>query len=436
MTTFTEPPRDIPVAADFDVIVCGGGPAGVAAAIASARGGARTALLESQGCLGGVWTAGLLGWILDSDKKIGIMREITQQLDQRGARLSATTGVAYDPEAMKLLLEEMCLKAGVHVRLHTQVVSAGVDSDHRLRVAVTESKSGREAWQAQIFVDATGDGDLSAQAGCSFDIGAPETGETQPMSLLAMVAGIHLNDVSELLIGADDLPAKRRLYSEMERAGVPPSYALPVLLPIRDNLFALHANHEYGASAVDAADVTSATFRSRAELHRIVNSLQGLGGRWSDLRIVATASQIGVREARRVHGLYTVGEADMLDGARHDDAVCRVHFGIDVHSPDPTKSKTFTEDNRTATLPYDIPLRAQIAADVDGLLLAGRCISGDFLAHSSYRVTGNAVALGQSAGVVAALAANGRRLPQEVAWSEVAGALDTASSEHDVAQRA
>ena len=225
-------------------------------------------------------------------------------------------------------------------------------------------------------------------------------------------------------IGGGDREAKERLNAEMDRAGVPPSYTRPVLLRVRDDLFALLANHEYGVSATDADELTAATLRARAEVHQIINGLRSLGGPWRNLHLVATGSQIGVREGRRIHGRYLVSKEDLINGARHEDAVCRVTFGIDVHSTDPEQNKHYSPENRTRTQPYDIPLRALIAKDIDGLLLAGRCISGDFWAHSSYRVTGNAVAMGQAAGVTAALAAKTVRLPHEVPWPEVKAALD------------
>ena len=138
---------------------------------------------------------------------------------------------------------------------------------------------------------------------------------------------------------------------------------------------------------------------------------------------MTTAEQIGVREGRRIHGLYTVTVADMLRGMTHEDAVARVTIGIDVHSTDPQTGKGLEVVNTTRTQPFDIPLRALIARDVQGLLLAGRCISGDFLAHSSYRVTGDAVATGQGAGALAAVAARSHLLPQNVSWGEVRDAL-------------
>ena len=137
-----------------------------------------------------------------------------------------------------------------------------------------------------------------------------------------------------------------------------------------------------------------------------------------------TTTQIGVREGRRIHGRYTLTSEDLIEGARFDDAICRVTMGIDVHSTDPTKTKA-VETKPHRSQPYDIPLRALIARDVDGLLMAGRCISGDFIAHSSYRVTGNAVTMGQAAGICAARAALTNVLPHQVPWSDLEASLAT-----------
>jgi hypothetical protein len=286
---------------------------------------------------------------------------------------------------------------------------------------MTESKSGREAWSAKTFIDCTGDGDLAARAGCAFDVGRPGSGACQPMSLEALVIGLRADEVADFIGGGSEAP-KLRLLAEMERAGVHPSYAKPVLFHIREGLFLLAANHEYGVPATDAEGITAGTIRARAEIHRIVNALRKLGGPWRDVRVVATGEQIGVREGRRVRGRYEVTVDDMVRGATHEDAVCRVTFGIDVHSTDPTRGKSYGNEGVRAK-PYDIPIRALIARDADGLLLAGRCISGDFLAHSSYRVTGNAAAMGQAAGALGAVAALSDRLPHEVPWAEVQSLL-------------
>lgn len=424
MNTIRECAREVPLAGDCDVVVCGGGPAGVAAALAAARAGARTTLLERNGCLGGIWTAGLVAWVIDSGGKAGIMAELKEELFSSGlamSRVERGRNFAFDVDAMKLLLERKCLEAGVDVLLHTQVAAAAIEG-RRLSHVITESKSGRQAWGGKAFIDTSGDGDLCAFSGCGFDVGHPETGRVQPMSLCALVAGIDFDEV-EAFVGGAMLEPKINLQKEMERSGLIPSYTPPVLLRVRDdNLFVLITNHEYNVSAMDARDITQATLNARQEIHRLVAGLRSLGGVWQGIRVIATADQIGVREARRIHGRHCVSLDEMIDGVRHPDAVCRVSAGPDIHATNPDRSTGFdTPPTREGvrSRPYDIPLRALIAKDIDALLMAGRCISGDFFAHSSYRMTGTAVALGEAAGKVAALGALTGRLPHEVAWEEI-----------------
>ena len=416
-----EAARATPIVEECDVIVCGAGPAGIAAAINAARAGAKTRLLEVHGCLGGVWTAGALTWILDYANKPGLMAEIVRHLQQRHA-VAHKGSVAYDVEQMKLLLEELVSAVGVCVQYHTRVVGAIKDDKNRLSVVVTESKSGRQAWRAKTFVDCTGDGDLAALAGCGFDYGSPDGGLAQPMSLMALLTGLNADEVTpftrELAESGGWAGPKDRLKAEMEKGGNSPSYAKPTMFHLREDLFALMANHEYGVSSMDAGQMTAATMRARAEIHRLVNGLRGLGGVWSKVKIVATGEQIGVREGRRIRGLYEVSTNDLAIGARNKDAVCRVTFGIDVHSTDPTKTKGI-EAKPVKSRPYDIPYRALVAKDVDGLLLAGRCISGDFIAHSSYRVTGNSVALGEAAGAAAAVSALAGTTPRETDFETI-----------------
>jgi hypothetical protein len=424
--TFHEPARDIPLADDADVIVCGAGPAGVSAAIVAARAGARVRLFEWRGCLGGVWTAGLLGYFLDFDKP-GFAKELRDKLDARGARAgSSSSRFCYDPEALKLLLEDLCVEAGVKFQYHTRVAAAFREGN-KLTTIVTDSKSGRQAWRAPVFIDTTGDGDLGALAGCSFEIGEAKDCPCQPMSLNALLMVKNAEALREYVRFGKALPGensnsdkKERIREAIEKTGHFPSYAKPTLWQVKDNLLFAMLNHEYGIKPFDAAEVTAATVRARAEMNKMVNGLRALGGPWEGLQIVATAEQIGVRDGRRIAGRFTVQKDDLIKGARHDDGVARVTFGVDIHA-------TSADHNRTGSAimptdikvkPYDIPLRALIAKDVDGLMMAGRCISGDFISHSSYRVTGNAVAMGEAAGVTAALAALSKRPPHEVAWTE------------------
>ncbi len=445
-TVFSEK-LDTPVAGEYDVIVAGSGPAGSAAAITAARAGARTLLLECGGCLGGVWTAGQLSWLFEMDKR-GFTNEINRELLLRGARRGLKAArYTYEIEEMKLLLEELCIASGVDFLLNTRVTKADMDEHKRVRSVVTESKSGRQAWNAKIFIDATGDGDLGALAGCGFDYGEEGSGMAQPMTYMALIVvrdAEQLKDFISFYETEDNLPGTlgklvvesgedwlkrhvwRRFKAELERAGIEPSYSQATLFQVRDNLLALMMNHEFGVSAIDTKEITDATVRARAEINRTVKALRILGGPWEGITLAATAQHIGVREGRRIHGHYTVTKKDLVEGTRQEDAVVRVTYGADVHSLDKHRSDKEEGLNHGGiqSRPYDIPFRALIAKDVDGLLMAGRCISGDFIAHSSYRVTGVASTLGQAAGAAAAICVQSGRLPQEIEWKEAEEVLD------------
>lgn len=422
---FTEEAREVPVAGDYDVIVAGGGPAGFAAALAAARSGASTLLIEAHGCIGGIWTAGMLSWILDAFNKPGIMAEVLVRLEEQknGQTFTRRSGGrevkarVYHPEPMKLLLEDMLLEAGVKIRLFTRIAGAVPDNANRLSTILTESKSGREAFTAKNFIDATGDGDLAAQAGCGFDFGRPGDGITQPMSLMALFHGVKSQEIAPFINHYAEIRnlgrAKTNLLEELRSAGIDPSYGGPSIFEIHDGLYAMMANHQYNVSAINADDVSRATLEARRENHALISALRKKGGPWQGIEIIATGGQIGTREARRIHGRYNVSDDDLKNGARFDDGICRVTFPIDVHATDPKKTKEI-EAKPFRSQHYDIPLRALHAKDVDGLMLAGRCISGSFIAHSSYRVTGNAVAMGEAAGVTCAVAAREKVLPHEV----------------------
>ena len=399
-----EPSRSTMVRGSYDVVVAGGGPAGVAAAVSAGRAGARTLLLESHGCLGGIWTSGLVGCVLDFDKG-GLAAEITARLDALGARKRGDrSNFHYEPEYMKYVCEELCREAGVSVRLMTSVVAAiSDDAGRNVAAAITESKSGREAWRAKSFVDCTGDGDLAARAGCGFDMGITPDGFGQPASLDALVLFEDAGKLQPFFMHGGSPRPREALAAEMRRAGVEPSYGIPTLYCIHPHLGVLMSNHEYKVRPDDADRLSEATLAARREIIRQMSALASLGGPWKGLRLAATAEQIGVRSARRIHGRYTLTRDDVMRGARFDDAVCESRYPVDIHALDAKSGRSRPADTKTIKWqPFQIPLRALRARDRDNLWMAGRCLSGDAIAHASYRVTGSAVATGSAAGRAAA----------------------------------
>jgi hypothetical protein len=248
----------------------------VTAAITAARAGARVRLFEWRGCLGGIWTAGLLGYFLDFNKP-GFAKELRDKLDARGARANSTSTsrFCYDPEALKLLLEELCLEAGVKFQYHTKV-SAAFREGNRLTTIITESKSGRQAWRAPVFIDTTGDGDLGFQAGCAFEIGMAEDCPCQPMSLNALLVVKDAEALREFIRFGQPKPGentdsekKKRIKEVLVSTGHFPSYAGPTLWHVQGSLVFAMMNHEYGIKPWDAAEVTAATVRARAEMNKM-----------------------------------------------------------------------------------------------------------------------------------------------------------------------
>lgn len=431
-SSFDESARSLPIVDTCDVIVCGGGPAGFSAAVTAARQGAKVRLFEVNGCLGGVWTSGLLTYVFDADKP-GITKELITRLEEREAIVHNRQfpgRFTYEPEEMKVLLEKLAIQSGVKVQLHTRIVAAYKDRNNKVDTLVTESKSGRQAWRAHTVIDATGDGDVGALAGCEFEIGERASCPCQPMTLNALVVAEDADALYPYtsFMGGDGThrgKPVRELLRVLKEAGIDFSYSEPTLFQVRGTLFTLMINHEYAIEPWDAAKVSEASIRARAEIYRVVRGLRKLGGPWKGLQIASSGEHIGIRDGRRIKGRYFMTKENIVSGSSHADGIAKVTFNVDIHAP----TRELNDINSTIRTgikvqPYDIPLRALIARDVDGLMMAGRCISGDYIAHSSYRVTGNATAMGEAAGLTSAMASQKNQLPHQLDSRSVLQALE------------
>lgn len=386
----------------YDVIVCGGGPAGVAAAIASSRKGSKTLLVERGGCLGGFWTRGMLTWLIDTEDKDGLLNELLEILEKEadGKRTTVPKRFTADTEKTKFIMERLCSEVGVQILYHT-ILTGVVKDGNEITHILTESKSGAIAYGAKIFIDTTGDGDLGYFAGTSFSLGN-EDGMTQPLSLVCQVNGIEYEEI-EPFDSRRSKETKQAMLKELKEIGIEPSYRAPLLAVLSEKYgtYGFMINHEY-CNSLDVEAISDATIHARKELHKIIDGLRSKGGIWENLHISATADAIGVREGRRIKGLYTLTKEDVYAGRQFSDGICSVSFGTDVHSLKPGESAFDHHIYGNKHVPYQIPLRSLICADINNLIMGGRCISGDFVAHASYRVAGPAFRTGEVAGLLAA----------------------------------
>ncbi len=404
-----EAPRRLAVRRRCNVLVCGAGPAGLGAALAAADEGAEVVLVERWAMPGGMWTAGLVNPFFEARNRGYIVRELIDRLEAADAWKLWCNDYCFDPEVMKLTIEDMLRQRKVHVLYYSQAVDAIVENG-RVRGAVVESKAGREAILADVVIDATGDGDVAARAGCEFAFGSPVDGFVQPMTLMFEIRDIHG------FRQRDSRGLYDRLAAALAERGNPfelpfPRYnAAPYVITLPcDTAGAVQATHVYQVNPLDPAELTAATMTTREQAHQLMSLLKTLP-EFADSRITNTAASIGLRESRRVTGIYRVGAEDLAEGRRFDDAVCSVRFGVDIHhGPGQTKS-----GHGAKMQPYEIPYRSLVPRDVRGLLLAGRCISGDHYAHASYRVTGSMMATGQAAGLAAARCAAQNLDPAEL----------------------
>ena len=320
--------REYTTNTQYDVIVCGGGPAGTAAAIASARRGAKTLLIEQGGCLGGFWTRGLLTWLIDTEQKDGLINEVMDRLEREadGLRVPSPKRFTADTEKMKLVFETMCREAGVRILYHTMISDAVVENG-KIQYVLTESKSGHVAYGAKIFVDTTGDGDLGYLAGADFQLGN-HAGITQPMSLIGQLTGPEPEDLTPY-DSRKSQGTKPAFTAEMASAGVTSTYKSPLIAVLSEKYkrYGFMINHQY-MHGLCAENLTDSTIEGRAELHRIVDALRQKGGIWQDLRLTSTADMIGVREGRRIRGLYEVNREDVNAGRQFPDGICTVYYFV------------------------------------------------------------------------------------------------------------
>ncbi len=431
-TTVAEPAREVPVLCECDVAVFGGGPAGVCAATAAARHGARVLLVERLGHLGGMATAGnvnLLHPLYGTDGATKVIGGLPEEFLRRLSSLGAAYNSARDgetghwvicSETAKFVLDDMVLSSGCRVVLDT--LAAGVlREDDRVRAVLVEGKSGREAILASVFIDCTGDADILRRAGCETQLG-DGTGRCQAPSLCFRVAGkspdaLPLGDVySELVKEPMDYNGEQYANFLWGSSGV---------WDRSEQMMA--GTRVLNVNCADTLDLTRAEVEARYQLRWLLGRLKSLPG-WEQARLIDIAAQVGLRESHRILAEHQLRREEVLHGVPFADAIAQGTYPIDIHTPDApgivferldgtrhrqNADRTWdTErwDGRPLdaplreTLCYQVPYRSLVPRGLRNVLAAGRCIGANHDSAGAIRVMVNCMQFGQAAGVAAAMA--------------------------------
>jgi hypothetical protein len=426
---------------DYDVVVVGGGSSGVAAAVCAARRGVRVLLVERYGFLGGTLTAALVAPMMTFHSPTeqvvrGFAQEIVDHLIARHAspgHIYDTTGYVptvtpFDGETLKQVETELCLAAGVDLLLHACVVGVSVVAGHIESLQV-QTREGLRSIRVGQVVDASGDADVAALAGVNFAFGRSEDNLAQPATLCFKLSQVDTQQIRQYIqahpedfrIGprgvqgfmATPLLSVSGFYSHIRQArengevSVDRDQVLFFNTPYPDEVI-VNMTRVTKMNELTSEFLSKAEVQARQQTKELVSFLQRRVPGFAAARLVATGTQIGLRESRRIAGLYTITQDDVVSGRQFDDVIARNAYPIDIHNPDGDGVVTLRIKDEGA---YTIPLRALLNNQVENIVVTGRCISTTHAAHASTRLAPVCMALGQAAGTVAAMAVQTQTAP-------------------------
>jgi hypothetical protein len=429
-SSYHEPAREIPVLGEYDVVVCGGGPAGCAAAIAAARHGAKTLLVEKDGYLGGATVSQLVSVILSTNGVDfqGVWHDYARGLRRRGGLRelegfgSGQIRGAVDPEMVKFVWDELLTAAGVAQLLHAWGSTAIVE-DGVCRGVLLETRAGRRAILAQRVIDATGDGAVAVAAGVPWEQG-DDHGNPWAMSCTKVFR------MGNVCWPADhpNTEAMARFDAEVKAAVARGEYTSPILtqtervpqyvraglwrLTDRRTEFLSVMSRVLKVNPLDPFDFTRAEREGRQQAWECADACRRFAPGFEEAYLLDTSAQIGLRSSRRITGRETVTGQDALEFRKYPDAIARSSWDIDVwpaesYTADAVDHGSDFHKQRHRRLDagdwFDIRYGCLVAAGVDNLLMAGRCISAEHTAQSSLRIQQTCMATGEAAGVAAAL---------------------------------
>ncbi|WP_372825821.1 FAD-dependent oxidoreductase [Polaromonas sp.] len=422
--TITEPARTLPVYGEFDVLVIGGGPAGLAASVSAARHGARTLLVERYGFLGGMGTAGgvtnfagLYGRKNGEMQQVvhGVVDELLERIDTLGGLNQPQDGMlgrirvrSYDVSAYKCAADQLLLSAGVHLLFHAWAAAVVMDGT-AIASLVVETKSGRQAIRARHFIDCSGDADVAHFAGVPFELGDGHGSALFPTTMFRVG---HV-DAARALAAVGDFKAINELMDQsLEKH--PGRYRFPrqgaILRPQKNpaewraNVTQIRNAAGMAMDATDARQLSEGELEGRRQITEYFRFLKNEVPGFEQSAIVDIAAQVGIRETRRICGDYALTGEDILSSARFDDVIGINAWPMEMHV-DGAISWGFPRDDQRAY--NDLPWRMLTNSAVPNLLVAGRCASMTHEGQSAARASGGCFVMGQAAGTAAALLSHG-----------------------------
>ncbi len=424
-----EPSRQTPVLAETDVLVVGGGPGGLSAALGAARQGARVMLVERYGCFGGVIAQSMVGtiaWYRTSEKTVdagGIGTEFERRAQAMGASLEVNHYQVLDTEVFKYIADKMIEEAGITPLLHTQIVDVLLEEGAIVGV-ITESKSGRQAILAKRVIDATGDGDVAARAGAPFRIDPKE--ELEAVTVNFGCTGIDLQEFITYILNnprsisdwgdasgekesAEFSTYLREPFDKAKEAGeIPEDVRMESYwgsFTDAGEIPNMNAIHMAGFDATDVWDLTRAEIEGRQRVMWAVAALKKYTPGFERARLRTIGASLGCRESRKIVGDYDLTEHDVLNEARFENSI-----GI---------CPEFLDGNNIAIMPstgryFHVPFGIMLPQKVEDLLVAGRCVAGDKVSHAATRQMMCCTVTGQAAGVASAISLESNVSPRGV----------------------
>lgn len=405
MAEFLSETLRTPVAGEYDIIVAGAGPAGMGAAIAAGRLGAKVLLVEQAHAVGGIATTGLMSHWTGSTRG-PLYDEMLRRAAVPGPEEDCSDTSRINPEKLKLVFLEMLEEAHVELRLYT-FVSAPILDGHRVCGIVTESKNGRQAWRAKVVIDATGDGDVAAKAGAEYVLGRPGDHGMQPATIMFKVAGVDVESAAFPGSFETNFEVPEGPIQDLGRKYLKhPAGHVLLYRSTLPGVVTVNMTNLIGVDGTKAEDLTKAELVCRRQIDEIVGFLRGHVPGYSHCYVISTASLMGVRETRHFIGEKTITEEDIVEARVFGDWIAtRCNFNFDIHNVTGSgldangAQKAFRSKGG-----YTIPYEALLPKGFDGILLAGRSISGTHKAHSNFRVMPICVNMGQGAATAAVTA--------------------------------